>query len=85
MLLGVQVGSSRAKDNAQRALEMLSTHGAGVRRSTGTPKPIPPTSPVEHDYGKKRGRSKSKKGENIVVDTTQPARVPVYEQVDGED
>ena len=79
------MGSSRAKDNAQKALEMLSTQRVQL---IGSPRPIPPTTPVDHNPGKQKGEKKSKK-ESIVVDTVggsiQASASPVYRNLDDLD
>ena len=65
--VSLQVGSSRAKDNAQKALEMLTAqHG----RQSASPRPIPPTTPLDHPsiFGRKKEKRKTKK-ESITVDT----------------
>jgi len=53
---GLQVGSSRGKDNAHKALEMLASQHGETPHSLGT---IPPTSPVEHGIGGKKKNKKS--------------------------
>lgn len=80
------MGTSRAKDNAQKALEMLAEQSV---QKTGSPKPIPPTSPVDHDFWKKNWRRKSKKTESIIVDASGgQAELPMspgYHQLDDLD
>ena len=63
-IIYLQVGTPRAKDNAQKAMEMLATERV---RETGTPRAIPPTSPVEHNFWKRKGMKKARKTDIMVA------------------
>lgn len=82
----MQVGTPRAKDNAQKALEMLATQ---VVQEEGSPKNIPPTSPVDHSIWSKYGRKKVKKTESIRIDasgsTSHAPNSPSYHALDDLD
>ena len=84
LYVSLQVGSSRAKDNAQKALEML----AAQRRQSASPRPIPPTTPLDHPsiFGRKKDKRKTKK-ESIQVDTVgcNAQASPAYHNLDALD
>ena len=76
------MGSSRGKDNALKALEMLSSDFSNVPPS---PTGIPPTSPVDHRLGSKREK-KAKNNEAIMVNASGTGSQPLASsQVDNLD